>query len=108
MHFLPRSFCWAKSMPSRIRSRTFNSSQTRPLPRHGNACRTIPLRAHTMEWKSGSSSQAIIMGSFVQPGNTIMLEEREKATRGEVNGSLSKFLNKTWSKSQNRSDASLF
>jgi hypothetical protein len=73
MHLLPSSFHWEKTMLSGIRSRAFNSSWTRPLSSNGNACRIISLCAHTMEWRSGSSSKDNIMGWFVQPRNTLML-----------------------------------
>jgi hypothetical protein len=62
MHFSPSSFHWVKPIPFRIRSRAFNTLQTRSSSRCGNSIRTISLRARTTGWKSGSSSKATIMG----------------------------------------------
>jgi hypothetical protein len=47
MHFSPSSFRWVKPMPFRIRYQAFNSSQKRPLVRHGNTSRIISLCVHT-------------------------------------------------------------
>jgi hypothetical protein len=62
LHFSPSFFRWARPMPSETISRAFNSSRMKPLPRHGSDCRIISTHVYTMEWKSGSSSRASIMG----------------------------------------------
>jgi hypothetical protein len=73
MHLSPGSFRCAKPMPSRIRSQAFNSSRMKPLSRCATVYKIISLHAHTMEWRSRSSSKDFIMGSFIQLGNRLML-----------------------------------